>query len=250
MVSFFGRWTNRHTEPHMWIGAGCTYAPVRYQHTTAVALVAQYIGMVLGEYVHLTLGNRMADPQASARIDQMLNQKMPHETKEDAPFRRRTQTAKVAQEINTTMSFLVEPDPIDIRESDATIGADLDGHVEVEASSTLPTTHRDVAVPDNDEPPANTQRPIGHDTTSRKPTNKKPKDTTTRHKTPRGGSPHPPKRKNPTRGHRTVPRNGDQQTLCIRSGWLKRKGPPQRGTDKKHPRQGKEVGHSLRLFPL
>ena len=45
VASFFGWWTNWHAEPHMWSDAGCSYASVRYQHATALALAAgQYVG--------------------------------------------------------------------------------------------------------------------------------------------------------------------------------------------------------------
>ena len=47
----------------MWSDVGCTYASMRYQHTTAtVALAAgHYVGVALGEYVHLTLGDDTID---------------------------------------------------------------------------------------------------------------------------------------------------------------------------------------------
>ena len=95
VASFFGCWSSWKPEPNMWSDAGCTYASLQYQHATSVALNAgQYIGVAPGEYVHITLGDDNTDTQVTERIDQMLSHKMPHETGDDAAFRRRMKAGK------------------------------------------------------------------------------------------------------------------------------------------------------------
>ena len=103
----------------MWSNAGCTYASLRYQHAMAVALCAgQYVGVAPGEYIHLTLGQDGIDQQASTRIDSMLKQKLPRETGDDAPFRRRMKlgkqlgadimTKRIIKQKNTEKQLLAE----------------------------------------------------------------------------------------------------------------------------------------------
>ena len=125
VASFFGCWSNWKPEPNMWSDAGCTCASLQYQHATAVALSAgQYIGVAPGEYVHTTLGDDNTDTQVTVPIDQMLSHKMPHETGDDAAFRRRVKagtqrgadmmTERIIREINREKQLRAEPEPINV----------------------------------------------------------------------------------------------------------------------------------------
>ena len=95
----------------MWSDGGCNYASLQYQHATSLVLgAAQDIGVAAMEYIHLTLGDDTTDAQVMERIDQMLFQKMPQETGDNAAFGRRMtggkqlgadmMTERLIQEIN------------------------------------------------------------------------------------------------------------------------------------------------------
>ena len=122
----------------MWSDAGCTYAPLQYQHATAVALSAgQYIGVAPGEYIHLKLGDDTTDAPVTERMDQMLLQKMPQETGDYAAAQRRMKagkqlgadmmTERVIREINQEKQLLAEPKPINVAGGDKAIITEL-GH--------------------------------------------------------------------------------------------------------------------------
>ena len=208
VASFFGSWTNGHAELHMWSNADCSYASVRYQHATAVALAAdQYVGVALAGYIHMTLGADAVDQQASDRIDQVLWQKIPWVSGDDAPFRWRMgagkqlgadiMTAKVIQDINKEKQLLAEPTAIDINQWDTMVCDDLQGNVEPSASPSVPDTQSSVPRTDDNKLVEQPTWPTKRNVTTRTPHKTKTKGhSRTPQKTPGKVSP-PNKKKKP-----------------------------------------------------
>ena len=164
----------------------------------AVALSAgQYIGVAPGEYVHITLGDDDTDAQVTERIDQMLSQKMPQETGDEAALRRRMKagkqlgadmmTERVIKEINREKQLLAKPEPIDVADGDEAILNEL-GHTNNDDTPT--DLHPRLATMDTDEPPdqqpdkrakpttAHTRQP--HQAQKTKAHNKTPQKTPTK----------------------------------------------------------------------
>ena len=98
--------------------------------------------------------------KVTERIDQMLSQKMPQETGDDAAFRRRIKagkqlradmtTQRVIKEINREKQLLAEPEPIDVADWDEAILNEL-GHTNNDDTPT--DLQPRLATMDTDEPP-------------------------------------------------------------------------------------------------
>ena len=155
----------------------------------------------------MTRGDNTIDQQASDRIDQMLRQKIPQDTGEDAPFHGRMcagkrlgagiMTARVIQDINKEKQLLAEPTPIDISEWDTMVCNDLHGNVEPRGPSPSLDTHTLAPPANNNKSEEQPTGPTEPDTTTRTPHKTKAKGhSCTPQKTPGKVSP-PNKEKKP-----------------------------------------------------
>ena len=257
VASFFGCWSSWKSAPNMWSDAGCTYASLQYQHATAVALSAgQYIGVAPGEYIHLTLGDDTTDAPVTERMDQMLLQKMPQETGDDAAVRRRMKarkqlgadmmTERVIREISQEKQLLAEPKPINVAGGDKAIITEL-GHSNDDMAPTdfqpppdtmdmdrrLDKQHNDTGLPTPAHPRTT------HQAQKTKAHNKTPQKTPTK-MTP------PPKKKKATPASPQPNQKTDGTAAFAADTKPKGKG---KGPSKKPPGQRKKV-RCLCLLPF
>ena len=230
----------------MWSDAGCTYASVQYPHATAAALSAgRYVRVAPGEYIHLALGDDNVDQQPAARIDQMLQKKMPQDTGDATHFLRRLKarkqlgahlmTARTIKDIDKEKQMSAELQPIEAS-WDASVNAELATPMATDPSPQHPPKI-DTAPP---EQPPNKTTQQGHCRNLwdhfQKPTKPKAHEKIPR-TMPNRTSP-PKKRKKPIP---TTPEKTDNPTTYTIGDTR------QRNTNKRLPRQREEVS---RFIPL